>query len=119
MRTRGELEIAIRDGVSRFELDYFGRGPQHIHAHLIGDLLVIRLQGVLTSAEQHLVKSLPAGRSSGFVCAGLRDTQPAPRASWSTSLSLAATLRWLASKSTKAIFREFKSASKQLYLQVW
>jgi uncharacterized protein YbcI len=35
-----------------------GRGPKDIHAHLIGDLLVVRLQGVLTAAEQHLVKTL-------------------------------------------------------------
>ncbi len=27
--------------------------------HLIGDLLVVRLVGVLTAAEQHLVKTLP------------------------------------------------------------
>ena len=27
---------------------------------MIGDLLVVRLQGVLTAAEQHLVRSLPA-----------------------------------------------------------
>ena len=37
-----------------------GRGPKDVHAHLIGDLLVVRLEGVLTAAEQHLVKSLPA-----------------------------------------------------------
>lgn len=37
-----------------------GRGPKDIRAHLIGDLLVVRLRGVLTAAEQHLVKSLPA-----------------------------------------------------------
>ena len=37
-----------------------GRGPKDIHTHLLGDLLVVRLQGVLTAAEQHLVKSLPA-----------------------------------------------------------
>ena len=37
-----------------------GRGPKNIHAHLLGDLLVVRLQGVLTAAEQHLVKSLSA-----------------------------------------------------------
>ena len=35
-----------------------GRGPKDIHAHLLGDLLVIRLQGVLTAAEQKLAKSL-------------------------------------------------------------
>src|SRR5947209_1263012 len=37
-----------------------GRGPKDIHTHLIGDLLVVRLQGVLTAAEQHLVKALAA-----------------------------------------------------------
>jgi len=35
-----------------------GRGPKDIRSHLIGDLLVVRLQGVLTAAEQHLVKTL-------------------------------------------------------------
>ncbi len=39
-----------------------GRGPKDVHAHLIGDLLVVRLQGVLTAAEQHLVKTLPTDR---------------------------------------------------------
>jgi len=37
-----------------------GRGPKDIRTHLLGDLLVVRLQGVLTAAEQHLVKSLSA-----------------------------------------------------------
>ena len=37
-----------------------GRGPKNIHTHLLGDLLVVRLQGVLTAAEQQLVKSLSA-----------------------------------------------------------
>ncbi len=37
-----------------------GRGPKNIHAHLLDDLLVVRLQGVLTAAEQQLVKSLSA-----------------------------------------------------------
>ena len=60
MRTQGEIEAAICEGVSRFEQDYMGRGPKDIHSHLLGDLLVIRLHGVLTAAEQHLAKSLPA-----------------------------------------------------------
>ena len=42
-----------------------GRGPKDIHTHLLGDLLVVRLQGVLTAAEQHLVKSLPAEKGQG------------------------------------------------------
>src|SRR3989337_252241 len=59
MKTQGEIEAAICDGISRFEQEYMGRGPKDIHAHLLGDLLVVRLQGVLTAAEQHLVKTLP------------------------------------------------------------
>jgi len=60
MKTQGEIEAAICQGISRFEQEYMGRGPKDIHAHLIGDLLVVRLHGVLTAAEQQLVKSLPA-----------------------------------------------------------
>lgn len=58
MKTLGEIESAICEGITRFEQDYMGRGPKDIRAHLLGDLLVVRLQGVLTAAEQHLVKSL-------------------------------------------------------------
>src|SRR5437016_1773242 len=60
MKTQGEIEAAICEGISRFEQDYMGRGPKDIHTHLIGDLLIVRLQGVLTAAEQQLVKTLPA-----------------------------------------------------------
>ena len=60
MKTQGEIEAAIAEGISRFEQEYMGRGPKDIHTHLIGDLLIVRLQGVLTAAEQQLVKSLPA-----------------------------------------------------------
>src|SRR6187401_2425060 len=60
MKTAGELEAAVCAGVAQFEQEYMGRGPKDIRAHLIDDLLVVRLQGVLTAAEQHLVKSLPA-----------------------------------------------------------
>lgn len=62
MKTQGEIEAVICEGVSRFEQDYMGRGPKDIYAHLLGDLLVVRLQGVLTAAEQHLVKSLSADK---------------------------------------------------------
>jgi len=39
-----------------------GRGPKQIHAHLIGDILLVRLQGVLTEAEQQLVKTLESAK---------------------------------------------------------
>ncbi len=60
MKTQGEIEAAIGEGINRFEQEYMGRGPKDIHAYLIGDLLVVRLRGVLTAAEQQLVKTLPA-----------------------------------------------------------
>ena len=60
MKTQGEIEAAVCKGMSHFEQEYMGRGPKDIRAHLIGDLLVVRLQGVLTAAEQHLVATLPA-----------------------------------------------------------
>lgn len=60
MKTQGEIEAAVCEGISRFEQEYMGRGPKDIHTHLVGDLLVVRLHGVLTAAEQQLVKTLAA-----------------------------------------------------------
>jgi uncharacterized protein YbcI len=60
MKTIGEIEAAVCEGITRFEQDYMGRGPKDIRTHLLGDLLVVRLKGVLTAAEQQLVKSLAA-----------------------------------------------------------
>jgi uncharacterized protein YbcI len=59
-KSQGEIEAAVCEGISRFEQEYMGRGPKDIHAHLLDDLLVVRLEGVLTAAEQHLVKTLAA-----------------------------------------------------------
>ena len=67
MKTQGELEAAICDGISRFEHEYMGRGPKDIRAHLIGDFLVVRLQGVLTAAEHQLVKSLPSEKGRNLL----------------------------------------------------
>ena len=63
MKTSGEIESAICQVMSRFEQEYMGRGPKDVHAHLIGDLLVVRLKGVLTAAEQHLVNTLQAEKA--------------------------------------------------------
>lgn len=55
MKSQGEIEAAVCDGISRFQQDFIGRGPRDIHAHLIGSLLVVRLQGSLTPAERQLI----------------------------------------------------------------
>jgi uncharacterized protein YbcI len=67
MKTQGEIEAAVCEGMSRFEQEYMGRGPKNIHAHLIGDLLVVRLRGVMTAAEQQLVKTLNAETGRGLI----------------------------------------------------
>jgi uncharacterized protein YbcI len=67
MKSQGEIEAAISEEMACFERVHMGRGPSHIHAHLIGDLLVIRLRGVLTAAEQQLVKSLPAEKGRNLL----------------------------------------------------
>ena len=67
MKTQGEIEASICEGVGRFEQEYMGRGPKDIHTHLMGDLLLVRLRGVLTAAEQQLVKTLPAEKGRGLL----------------------------------------------------
>jgi uncharacterized protein YbcI len=59
MKTCGEIEAAVCQGMSRFQQEYMGRGPKDIRTYLIDDFLVVRLKGVLTAAEQHLVKTMP------------------------------------------------------------
>ncbi|RJP37180.1 MAG: DUF2294 domain-containing protein [Phycisphaerales bacterium] len=59
MNTQGEIEAAICQAMGRFVQECMGRGPKDVHAHLIGDLLVVRMQGTLTPAEQQRVGTLP------------------------------------------------------------
>jgi uncharacterized protein YbcI len=54
VKSQGEIEAAVCEGMARFLQTFLGRGPKSIHSHLIADLVVIRVDGVLTAAEQHL-----------------------------------------------------------------
>jgi uncharacterized protein YbcI len=57
LASRGDLEAAISRAVISFEKEFMGRGPVEVRTYLLGDLVVIRLKGVLTPAEQRLAKS--------------------------------------------------------------
>jgi uncharacterized protein YbcI len=48
------IETVVADGITRFAQDYLGHKPKHIDTYFLGDMLVIRLQGVLTPAELKL-----------------------------------------------------------------
>ena len=67
MKSQGEIEAAVCDGISGFQQEFIGRGPKDIHSHLIGTLLVVRLQGVLTPAERQLIapRDEPAEAGTG------------------------------------------------------
>lgn len=60
IRTRGQIEAEISDAIVRFEKEYMGRGPEDTRTHLVGDLVLVRLRGVLTPAEKHLASEAGA-----------------------------------------------------------
>lgn len=55
MKSQGEIEAAVCAAVSRFQQEFMGRGPRHVHAHLVDNRLFVHLEGVLTAAEQRLI----------------------------------------------------------------
>jgi uncharacterized protein YbcI len=56
MKTNGELEAAISEAMVGFEIDCMGRGPKESRSHIIEDVILVRLKGMLTPAEQQLAK---------------------------------------------------------------
>jgi uncharacterized protein YbcI len=56
-KTKGQLEAEIGNALIQFEKDYMGRGPQETKTFIIEDMILIRLKGVLTPAEQQLAKN--------------------------------------------------------------
>jgi uncharacterized protein YbcI len=58
VKTKGEIEAEISRAIVQFEIDYMGRGPKETSAHIVEDLVVVRLKGVLTPAEEQLTKSI-------------------------------------------------------------
>jgi uncharacterized protein YbcI len=57
MKTKGEIEAEISRAIVQFEIDYMGRGPKEARTYIIEDLVVVRLKGVLTPAEEQLTKT--------------------------------------------------------------
>ena len=55
--TKGQIEAKISEGVSKFEVDFMGRGPQKIKSVIVKDLLIIRLLGFLSQAERQIVEN--------------------------------------------------------------
>ena len=50
------MEAEVSQAVVKFERDYMGRGPTDARTHLLRDMVIVRLKGILTPAEHQLVK---------------------------------------------------------------
>lgn len=55
--TKGQVEAQISDTVIRFEKEYMGRGPAETKTTIIDDMVIVRLKGVLTPAEEKLAQN--------------------------------------------------------------
>jgi uncharacterized protein YbcI len=56
-KTKGQVEAEISQAFVKFEREYMGRGPANAKTHLIRDMVIVRLKGILTPAEHQLVKA--------------------------------------------------------------
>lgn len=54
--TKGQVEAKISEATTKFEIEYMGRGPKQIKTKIVDDLIIIRLTGFLTPAEQKLAE---------------------------------------------------------------
>ena len=55
--TKGQIEAQVSEAIIKFEKDYMGRGPTETKAYIIKDMVLVRLKGVLTPAEEQLAKT--------------------------------------------------------------
>jgi len=53
-RTKGQIEAAITEAITKFEREYLGRGPREAKAYILDDMVLVRLTGILSPAEQQL-----------------------------------------------------------------
>ncbi|MCB0114014.1 MAG: DUF2294 domain-containing protein [Caldilineaceae bacterium] len=53
-KTRGMVEAEFTRSLIQFEKEHLGRGPADVRTYLLSDMAVVRMQGILTPAEQKL-----------------------------------------------------------------
>jgi uncharacterized protein YbcI len=67
MKTKGQMEAEISEAVVKFEREYMGRGPEEARTYLLGDIIIVRLHGVLTPAERQLARSDTEGHGRALI----------------------------------------------------
>ncbi len=53
-KTKGQVEADISAAITQFEREHLGRGPREARSFIIQDMVLVRLRGVLTPAEEKL-----------------------------------------------------------------
>ena len=56
-KSKGQIEAEISEGIIKFEREYMGRGPDETKTYILGDMILVRLKGVLTPAEKQLANA--------------------------------------------------------------
>jgi uncharacterized protein YbcI len=67
MKSKGQLEAEISEAIVKFEREYMGRGPEEVRTYLLDDMILVRLQGVLTPAERQLARSDVEGQGRALI----------------------------------------------------
>ena len=56
VKSRGEYEDELTKAMIKFEVEQLGRGPDQVRTFILGDMILFRLNGVLTPAESALAQ---------------------------------------------------------------
>ena len=55
--SKSKMEADISEAYIKFQREILGRGPQETKTYILKDMVIVRLKGVLTHEEKHLVKT--------------------------------------------------------------
>lgn len=65
--SKGQIEAEISKAIVEFEKEYMGRGPDETRTYFLEDMVVVRLQRVLTLAEKQLARADDSARGRALV----------------------------------------------------
>jgi uncharacterized protein YbcI len=61
-KTKGQVVAKIGAAIKKFEKEHLGRGQKNVRTFIIEDMILIRMIGVMTPAEQKLAKEKDGAR---------------------------------------------------------
>ncbi len=67
MKSEDEIGAAVCEHLARFTQDFLGLAPSALRADQVRSLLIVRLQGMLTVSEKHLLMTPKEGKSREIV----------------------------------------------------